>query len=197
MTKIIGLTGGIGSGKSTVAREFSDLGIPVYYADVEAKKLLANPDIQQQVISVFGNEIVEQGNISTAKLAALVFSDATKLQQLNALIHPAVQVHFAQWLSQHSQDSFVLKEAAILFESGGAAQCDYVVSVQAPVADRIARVMARDQVTKAQVLQRMQHQWTDEMRAEKSDFIISNILRDSLPNQVKSIVESLQNSTEN
>lgn len=197
MTKIIGLTGGIGSGKSTVAREFSDLGIPVYYADVEAKKLLANPDMQQQVISVFGNEIIEKGSISTAKLAALVFADATKLQQLNALIHPAVQVHFAQWLSQHSQHPFVLKEAAILFESGGAAQCDYVVCVQAPVADRIARVMARDQVTEAQVLQRMQHQWTDEMRAEKSDFIISNILRDSLPNQVKSIVESLQKSTKN
>ena len=197
MTKIIGLTGGIGSGKSTVAREFSDLGIPVYYADVEAKKLLANPDMQQQVISVFGNEIVEKGSISTAKLAALVFSDATKLQQLNALIHPAVQVHFTQWLSQHSQHPFVLKEAAILFESGGAAQCDCVVSVQAPVADRLARVMARDQVTETQVLQRMQHQWTDEMRAKKSDFIISNILRDSLPNQVKSIMESLQNSTKN
>lgn len=194
MTKIIGLTGGIGSGKSTVAREFLALGIPVYFADIEAKKLLDEPHVQQQLKAVFGEEILDQAAVNKAKLAAIVFTDSTKLQQLNAIIHPAVQVHFRQWLSLHSHQSLVVKEAAILFESGSAAQCDYVVSVQAPEADRVARVMARDQVSEVQVIARMQHQWTDEQRAKKSDFIITNLSQETLKNQVLTILHAIQNT---
>jgi dephospho-CoA kinase len=192
MTKIIGLTGGIGSGKSTVAREFLALGIPVYFADVEAKKLLDETQVQQQLKAVFGEEIFDQAAVNKAKLAAIVFTDSSKLQQLNSIIHPAVQVHFTQWLSLHSHQPFVVKEAAILFESGSAAQCDYVVSVQAPKADRVARVMARDQVSEAQVLSRMQHQWTDEQRAKKSDFIINNLSQETLKNQVLTVLHAIQ-----
>ena len=192
MTKIIGLTGGIGSGKSTVAHEFLALGIPVYFADVEAKKLLDEPQVQQQLKAVFGEEIFDQAAVNKAKLAAIVFTDSSKLQQLNAIIHPAVQVHFTRWLSLHSNQPLVVKEAAILFESGSAAQCDYVVSVQAPKADRVARVMARDQVSEAQVLSRMQHQWIDEQRAKKSDFIINNLSQETLKNQVLTILHSIQ-----
>jgi dephospho-CoA kinase len=191
MTKIIGLTGGIGSGKTTVAHEFLALGIPVYFADIESKKLMHQPHVIEQVKAVFGAEVVDHDTINTAKLATIVFADSTKLQQLNAIIHPVVQVHFSQWLSQHSKYPLVVKEAAILFESGSAEFCDFVVSVQAPEADRIARVMARDQVTKAQVLARIKHQWTDEMRAAKSDFIISNLSQETLKNQVASIVNTI------
>jgi dephospho-CoA kinase len=197
MTKIIGLTGGIGSGKSTAAKEFENLGIPVYYADDEAKKIAATSAVQLQLMATFGPSICEHNQVVNSKLAALVFADQSKLQQLNTIIHPLVNTHFNNWVKAHTNFSFVLKEAAILFESGGAALCDYVVTVQAPLADRIARVMARDKVTEAQVLERMQHQWTDDKRAEKSDFIIANIHRESLPNQVKSIMESLHNSTKN
>ncbi len=192
MTKIIGLTGGIGSGKSTVAREFLALGIPVYFADVEAKKLLDETQVQQQLKAVFGEEIFDQAAVNKAKLAAIVFTDSSKLQQLNAIIHPAVQVHFTQWLSLHSNQPLVVKEAAILFESGSVAQCDYVVSVQAPEVDRVARVMARDQVSEAQVLSRIQHQWTDEQRAKKSDFIINNLSQETLKNQVIAILHAIQ-----
>ena len=120
MSKIIGLTGGIGSGKTTAAKEFEVRGIPVYYADDEAKKLLAQPEIQQQVIAAFGKEIAEQDTLNKAKLAAIVFADASKLQQLNALIHPLVQAHFKEWVKAHANFPFLVKEAAILFESGSA-----------------------------------------------------------------------------
>lgn len=194
MSKIIGLTGGIGSGKTTAAKEFEVRGIPVYYADDEAKKLLAQPEIQQQVIAAFGKEIAEQDTLNKAKLAAIVFADASKLQQLNALIHPLVQAHFKEWVKAHANFPFLVKEAAILFESGSAQHCDYVVSVQAPEIDRIQRVMARDAISEAQVLLRIQNQWTDAMRAKKSDFILNNIDRKSLSDQVNSIVEILQKS---
>ena len=192
MTKIIGLTGGIGSGKSTAAKEFESLGIPVYYADDEAKKIAATPIVQHQLIATFGSVICEHNQVSKTKLATLVFSDQAKLQQLNAVIHPLINTHFKKWVVAHANFPLLVKEAAILFESGSAANCDYVVSVQAPEADRIHRVMARDEVTEAQVLQRMQHQWTDAMRAEKSDFVLTNLCRESLLIQVKSLVETLQ-----
>ena len=195
MSKLIGLTGGIGSGKSTAAKEFESLGIPVYYADDEAKKIAATPVVQHQLIATFGLAICEHKEISKTKLASLVFSDQAKLQQLNAIIHPLVHTHFKEWVQAHANFPLLVKEAAILFESGSAANCDYVVSVQAPEADRIHRVMARDQVTEAQVLQRMQHQWSEAMRAEKSDFVLSNVSRESLLIQVKSLVETLQKSS--
>ncbi len=192
MSKIIGLTGGIGSGKSTAAKEFESLGIPVYYADDEAKKIAATPLVQHQLIATFGSVICEHNEVSKTKLATLVFSDQAKLQQLNAIIHPLINTHFKKWVVAHANFPLLVKEAAILFESGSATNCDYVVSVQAPEADRIHRVMARDEVTEPQVLQRMQHQWTDTMRAEKSDFVLTNLSRESLLIQVKSLVETLQ-----
>lgn len=192
MSTLIGLTGGIGSGKSTAAKEFENLGIPVYYADDEAKKIAATPEVQHQLIARFGPTICEHDQVINSKLAALVFADQAKLQQLNAIIHPLVKTHFDKWVQAHVNFPLLVKEAAILFESSSAASCDYVVSVQAPEEVRIHRVMARDQVTEAQVLQRMQHQWTDEMRADKSDFILTNDNRESLSIQVKSLVETLQ-----
>lgn len=194
MTKIIGLTGGIGSGKSTVAKEFFSKGIPVYYADDEAKIIMETAEVQDLLKTTFGSAVFDGAQLNKQKLAQLVFSNSALLEQLNAIVHPRVQEHFKDWLAFHSNHPIVIKEAAILFESGRAADCDYVIAVEAEESERIRRVMHRDNTTKEQVLQRMQHQWTDEMRASKSDFIIQNTSLASLPNQVKSILEWVQKS---
>lgn len=191
MTKIIGLTGGIGSGKTTVAQLFSAAGIPVYYADVEAKKISESAGVQAQILQMFGKSITTDNQVDKQKLAQLVFADSAKLNQLNALIHPLVKNHFAAWVQAHADCAYMVKEAAILFETGSAADCDYVVSVVAPQEDRIARVLQRDQVTRAQVLARMQHQWSDDKRIALSDFVIQNQDQNSLAEQVNQLLKSL------
>ena len=174
MTKIIGLTGGIGSGKTSIANYIKSLGIPVYIADEEAKDVLNDPTIQQKIKVVFGETIFKNGILSKSQLAKIVFNDAAKLEKLNNIIHPAVKSNFNTWLKNHSQAPIVVKEAAILFESGSNKDCDYVVSVVAPLDSRIARVMARDNSSKKDVLDRIKNQWTDEMRLANSDFHINN-----------------------
>ncbi len=191
MTKIIGLTGGIGSGKTTVAKQFMDAGIPVYIADEEAKKLLDSSDIQSQIKSVFGTEVFEDERISRSKLAQLVFNQPEKLKQLNAIIHPAVKEHFQKWLESKQSEPYVIREAAILFESGTYHDCDLIISVIAPIEDRIARVMKRDQVDRTAVLARINNQWTDEQRIEKSNFIIENISPENTRKQVSEILKKL------
>ncbi len=172
MKKIIGLTGGIGSGKSTVASYFKELGVPVYIADDAAKQVLQYPETARKVIETFG-EVLNNDGIDRKKLAQIVFDNPEKLKQLNAIVHPAVHIHFKEWIK--SQDSnFVIKEAAILFESGSYKDCDKIISVSAPTEIRIERVMSRDNVTRVQVLQRMAHQLSDDERNNRSDFVIFN-----------------------
>lgn len=193
MTKIIGLTGGIGSGKSTIAGYFKALGIPVYIADDEAKKLMNNPETVKKVQSVFEENVMENDILDRKKIAALVFSNPQKLEQLNSVVHPEVKKHFLAWLKIHKNEPFIIKEAAILFESGSYKDCDKIIMVTAPEAIRIERVMQRDKVTKAQVLERMQNQWPEEEKIKRSDFVIENIDLKESEKKVTEILKELNN----
>lgn len=174
MTKIIGLTGGIGSGKTTIANYFSTLGIPVYIADDEAKKLMESSEVKDSIKEKFGESIFDNTILNRAKLAEIVFADSGKLDQLNAIVHPAVRNHFKKWLLNHEASPFVINEAAILFESGNYKNCDYIITVTAPLESRIQRVIDRDKTNREQVLKRINAQWNDEQRISKSNFIIDN-----------------------
>jgi len=171
---IVGLTGGIGSGKSTVAGFFKKLGVPVYIADEEAKKLMHTPALIAQVTALFGQEAYTSGSLNRPYIADLVFNDGQLLQQLNAIVHPAVALHFEQW-SQGQQAPYVIKEAAILFENQGYKECDFTILVTAPVATRIKRVIERDHTSEEKIFARMEQQWKDEKKIPMADFTIDNI----------------------
>lgn len=194
MTKIIGLTGGIGSGKSSVAKMFISRGIPVYFADDEAKKILNLPETISEIVEKFGEELLSENQIDRQKLAAIVFNNPAKLNQLNKIIHPKVKKHFDNWVKEHESSPFVLKEAAILFESGSYEYCDKIISVVAPLEIRIERVIKRDSTTRKLVLQRINNQWTDVQRIEKSNFVIENISFDTTEKQVEEILKILNKS---
>ncbi|MGE6355048.1 dephospho-CoA kinase [Flavobacterium sp. NPDC079362] len=174
MTKVIGLTGGIGSGKTTIAKYFSAMGVPVYIADDAAKKVMQSESIISQIKTTFGDSLFEDKVLNRAKLAEIVFNNADKLAQLNAIVHPAVKKDFELWLDENKKYSYVLYEAAILFESGRYKECDVIITVTAPEEIRIERVVKRDNTTRGQVLSRMKMQWNDEKRISLSNFVINN-----------------------
>ena len=170
----VGLTGGIGSGKTTVARVFELLKIPVYYADIEAKKILNNNLIvKNKIITKFGN-IYVNGEINREKLAKIVFNNKNALDYLNKIVHPAVINHYENWCILHKSEKYTIKEAAILFESGSYTQMDKLVSVIAPVKIRINRVVKRDNTSVQKVKDRIKTQWTDNKKTDLSDFVIKN-----------------------
>lgn len=172
--KTIGLTGGIGSGKTTIAKWFQEKGVPVYNSDLEAKELMnENLDLIVQLTNLLGEQTYIDGEYNRTYVSSKVFNDQELLNQLNAIVHPAVFKHFDEWLDKQNS-LFIVKEAAILFESGSYKDCDYVISVIADEKIRIERVVKRDQLSEEQILGRMRSQWTDEQRIEKSDFIIEN-----------------------
>lgn len=193
MSKIIGLTGGIGSGKTTIANYFDSLGIPVFIADDEAKRLMQSSAILEAIKTSFGDAIFEKGQLNRQQLAAIVFSDPEMLNQLNNIIHPAVKKQFTIWLSQYLTAPFVIYEAAILFESGSYQNCDIIITVTAPFEDRIARVMERDGSSREQVVQRINAQWTDEQRISKSDFVIDNTNTQTAKQKINKILKILNN----
>jgi dephospho-CoA kinase len=191
MTKIIGLTGGIGSGKTTIANYFAEKGIPVYIADDEAKKITESPEILQSIRTVFGDEVFNNEKLDRVKVSQIVFNDTDKLKQLNEIIHPAVKKHFKNWVLQNSNFDFVVYETAILFESGSYKQCDVVISVIAPIETRIKRVMVRDSVSREDVIKRMENQWLDEERIKNSDFIIENTNKKEMEFQADEILKKI------
>lgn len=174
MTKVIGLTGGIGSGKTTIANYFAEMGVPVYIADDEAKKVMQSENIVNQIKATFGESLFENEILNRAKLAEIVFNNADKLAQLNAIVHPAVKTDFELWLLNNKNYDYVIYEAAILFESGRYKECDVIITVTAPEEVRIERVLKRDNTTREQVLSRINMQWSDEKRISLSNFIINN-----------------------
>ena len=192
MTKIIGLTGGIGSGKTTIANYFRAAGIPVYIADDEARKIMESPEIIAEIKNVFGNTIFENDILIRSKLAEIVFDNPEKLQKLNAIIHPAVKKHFSEWILNYKSAPFVIYEAAILFESGSYKNCDFIITVTAPVESRIERVVQRDKTTSKNVLKRIAMQWNDEQRFSKSDFVIENINPELAKIEVDKILKMLR-----
>lgn len=193
MTKIIGLTGGIGSGKSTIAKYFEEKGIPVYIADIEAKRILDSKIITGRIIDAFGIEIAQNEGIDKAKLSALVFNNPEKLKILNEIIHPEVKTHFGNWVKSHRNFPIVIKEAAILFESGSYKDCDKVILVTVPKEIRIERVMKRDGISREKVEARMANQWSDEQKEPLSDFIIENINRENAMKTADAILITLKN----
>ncbi|MFV8282541.1 dephospho-CoA kinase [Christiangramia marina] len=172
--KIVGLTGGIGSGKTTVAGFFKDLGIPVYIADDAGKRLLAeSPDIREKVSKLLG-AAAYNGQVPDRKyIANKVFNDKDQLAKLNAIIHPAVASDFQDWFSKQTSE-YIIYEAAILFEAGGYKKCDLSILVTAPHKLKIGRLQKRDDSTVEEIEARMGHQWPDEKKAELADFLIEN-----------------------
>jgi len=171
----IGLTGNIGSGKTTIAMVFKILGIPVYHADDEAKKLLLLPEIIDKLINKYGNTILTNNIIDRKKLAALVFTDADALQWLNQLIHPLIKTDFDQWLtSLPDKYNYIIQEAAILFESGFNDYVDKTILITAPENLRMQRVMQRDGVTAELFMQRAAHQWIESRKQKLADYTIVN-----------------------
>lgn len=175
MPKIIGLTGGIGSGKTTIANYLVSLGYPVYIADDAGRKVMQKQEIIDAIKEKFGLEIFENNLLNRAKLAKIVFDNPEQLKKLNAIVHPAVKEDFKNWLTQHLESPLVFYESAILFESGSYNDFDVIITVIAPLEKRIARVLERDNSNREQVLNRINAQWTDEQRISKSDFVIENL----------------------
>lgn len=193
MSKIIGLTGGIGSGKTTVAKLLEKEGFPVYYSDEEAKKILQSPEIRIRVIEIFGSQILNDDQIDRKKLANIVFQQPEKLKELNAILHPAVKKHFDEWVAKNVNEPFLVKEAAILFESGAYKYCDFILTIVASEAIRIQRVMERDQCSKEAVVDRMKNQWTDSQRVEKSDFVIENENLEQTQKEISKFLKKIKN----
>ena len=189
MTKVIGLTGGIGSGKTTIANYFNEMGVPVYIADDGAKNVMKSDEIIDKIKTSFGEALFENNILNRAKLAEIVFNDKDKLAELNAIVHPAVKKDFEVWLLQHKSYQYVIYEAAILFESGRYKECDLIITVTAPEEVRIERVLKRDNTTREQVLSRMKMQWNDENRISRSNFVINN---DNLKNAKEEVVKILK-----
>ena len=171
----VGLTGGIGSGKSTVANLFADLGIPVYNSDERAKWLLNNnSSLQAQIKSEFGDNVYEKGILRTKYLADIVFNNPAKLNRLNSFVHPEVALDFESWLSDNSSASIVIKEAAILIESGAYKHLDKIILVTTSKVNKLKRVSARDGVSEDDVLKRMEFQIRDDEKIYYADFVINN-----------------------
>jgi dephospho-CoA kinase len=187
----IGITGGIGSGKTTVVRIFQVLGIPVYDADARAKQLMhEDTALKNALLTAFGNDIYTDGSLNRSKLAAIVFNDDAKLAQLNAIVHPVTIKDAANWMERQNAP-YTLKEAALIFESGAQQGLDYVIGVFAPLALRLHRVMQRDGSTREQVQARMSKQISDSIKMRLCDFNIINDEQQPVIPQVLAIHERL------
>ncbi|MCJ8288227.1 MAG: dephospho-CoA kinase [Crocinitomicaceae bacterium] len=187
----IGLTGGIGSGKSTVAKVLESMGYPVFYSDQVAKELIASDQgLQSEITSHFGESAFENGELNRAYLAERIFSNPADKTILNQLIHPRVRASFAAF-DQSSDSKLVFNEAAIIFETGAYSNFDKTILVTAPVEMRIDRVMKRDNCSREDVQNRMDNQWSDDRKVPLSDFVIKNGDTDAVLDQIEIIVEAL------
>ncbi|MFL9484136.1 dephospho-CoA kinase [Chitinophagaceae bacterium LWZ2-11] len=187
----IGITGGIGSGKSTISRIFKTFGIPVFDADSVAKNIMQEDEVlKQQVKETFGDESYKEGKLDRKYLANIVFNDAHQLELLNSIVHPATIRAATNWMKLQKTD-YVIKEAALLFEAGSAGDLDYVIGVYAPQYVRIKRVMSRDNISREDVLARMNKQIDEELKMKLCDFVIVNDSRTAVIPQVLKVHEEL------
>lgn len=194
----IGITGGIGSGKTTACNIFGNLGVKIFYADTEGRRLLNEDNgLKRKVKKVFGKDMYDlNGKLDRQRMSKLVFSNPNALEELSALVHPKVNQVFEEWLLLHERKPYIIKEAAILFETGYYHNLDKIISVFAPKESRIQRVMKRDQVGKEEVERRMRFQYTDEERNKLADFIIVNEDDTDLLPQVMELHEILLNEVQ-
>ena len=174
MSKMIGLTGGIGAGKTMVAKIFENLGVPVFNADETAKQLMqTSPEIKTALIQQFGEKVYENGILQKAYLSSIVFSDAHQLALLNSIVHPITIQAAWDWAKLQTAP-YVIKEAALFFESGSSEGVEKIIGVTAPKHIRIQRVMQRDQITREDVIKRMEHQLEDSLKMKLCDWVIQN-----------------------
>ena len=192
--KIVGLTGGIGSGKTTVATLFAELGVPVYIADDEAKKLMARSKIiKRHLVQLLGQAAYTENTLNSKFIAKKIFNDSILLSKVNAIVHPKVAAHFKRWVSKQT-GAYCIKEAAILFESGSYKDCDTTILITAPKAIRLQRVLARDKASKEDILSRMNHQWSDRKKKAMADIVIENIDLDRVKKEVLKVHQMLSES---
>lgn len=181
----VGITGGIGSGKSIVCEIFSRLGVPVYNADIRAKYLMQNSvKIRQQLLRKFGPEVFKHNQLNRKFLADIIFHDQVALSFVNSVVHPEVASDFEQWSAKHKTVSYTIEEAALLFESGAFQKMDRIILVYAPLSLRLKRVMNRDKATREQVISRMENQMPEEEKISHSQYIIQNDEKNSVLEQV-------------
>ncbi|WP_067146120.1 dephospho-CoA kinase [Pseudotamlana agarivorans] len=189
--KIVGLTGGIGSGKTTVAKMFQELGVPIYIADDEAKKLMNESSVlKQELTQLFGENAYLNDGLNRPYIANIIFNDKTYLQKMNAIVHPRVAEHFKKWVLEQ-KSPYVIKEVAILFENGGHKACDLVISVTAPKNIKIERLLERDDTTVEKIENIMKNQWSDEEKTKLSDFVVFNTVLEETYTQVLKIHEEI------
>ncbi|WP_350285565.1 dephospho-CoA kinase [uncultured Croceitalea sp.] len=188
---IVGLTGGIGSGKSTVAKMFQRLGVPVYDSDAAAKQLMVDSKpVREAVMELFGTEAYSGEKLNRTYIARYVFEDTEMLQKLNAIVHPAVRAHFIDWARQQD-NPYVIQETALIFENNAQTLYDATILVTAPQDIRIQRVMDRDVVQKKTVLSRIANQLPDIEKVDKADYVINNIDLDVVEKKVSQIHSEL------
>ncbi|WP_431161725.1 dephospho-CoA kinase [Flagellimonas beolgyonensis] len=184
---LVGLTGGIGSGKSTVAQMFRDLGVPVYDSDKEAKSLMVNsPKLKSAIIDLLGDNAYTGKTLNRSYIAELVFKDTGLLQKLNKIVHPAVRQHFLKWASEQSAP-YVIQETALIFENGAQDNYSATILVTAPLEMRLKRVMERDGVAKQVVLERMKNQMDDNQKIDLAQFCIENIDLEATKEKVRGL----------
>lgn len=172
---IVGLTGGIGSGKTTIAKMFHELGVSIYIADIEAKKLMNTSEIiKKELIEAFGEKTYIDGELNRSYLSSIVFNNSKELQKINKIVHPRVGQHFIDWRNERRNEKYIIKEVAILFENDSYKQCDKIITVVAPIEERFRRIIQRDKTTREAVQSRMNNQWSDEKKIALSDYVIFN-----------------------
>lgn len=189
--KVVGLTGGIGSGKTTILKCFESLDVPVYIADDEAKALMNRSKvIKRKLIQLFGESAYKEQKLNRPYLASKIFSDKTLLSKMNAIVHPKVASHFKRWLKKQDA-SYVIKEAAIIFENNLENQYDYIITVIADKDLRIKRVMQRDNASKEKIQSIINNQLSDDEKVKRSDFVIVNNDLETAKAQAKDIHQQL------
>ena len=188
----IGITGGIGSGKTTVCRIFETLGVPVFFADDESKRILFTDfSVINRVKEIFGEKVFSNGIPDRKKLATIVFGNPEKLQELNSILHSAVFKHFDNWMMEKKDSSYILLEAALIYETARDKFLDQVIVVSAPEEIRIRRIRMRDKISEADIRARMRQQYSQELKEKKADYIIENDESQLLIPQVMKIHEKL------
>jgi dephospho-CoA kinase len=187
----LGITGGIGSGKTSVCKVFNVLGIPVFSADPEAREIMDNDrNMKREINKIVGKDIYPGGQLNRMELASLIFNNRDLLERVNSLVHPVVFEHFNRWAEKQTTP-YVIMEAAILFESGASKLVDRVATIVAPVEERISRVTRRNKLNRDQVMERIKNQMTDEERIKMSDYVINNSENDMIIPVILSINEDL------
>ena len=191
---LVGLTGGIGSGKSTVINYFKELGTTCYQADDEAKKLMnSDKGLIKKIKNSFGDSVYINSKLDRKKLSAIVFTDKQKLELLNSIVHPYVNRHFENYC-KGLEDIYIIKEVAIIFEIGTQNKFDKIILVRAPKEDRVKRIVNRDKCNRQDAINRINNQIADDDKIDQCDFIIDNINLEEIPNKVLKIHNSILNS---